>query len=254
MTVQPDELRWMDREATCDRHGTYAGRVLIVRAARPFLCPKCAEEKQEAARLQELEVSRVREQERQLDAIGLRGWLRLATFETFDPTTEKQSDVLEAARKFAATIDPTGRGGLWLLGPPGVGKSHLGAAIAQAVVVQRGLWARMMTSREIVRELRATWRRDAEESEEDVIDRLGSVDLLVLDEVGVGFGSDAEATQLFEVIDRRYQLCRPTVVLSNLNAPGVKAAIGDRMFDRLQDGAKLRVCDWPSHRQPAKES
>lgn len=75
--------------------------------------------------------------------------------------------------------------------------------------------------------------------------------LLVLDEIGAGFSSDAERVQLFDVIDMRYKLGRPTVVLSNLTAKDMRPILGERTFDRLREGATLLTCSWPSHRAEA---
>ena len=72
--------------------------------------------------------------------------------------------------------------------------------------------------------------------------------MLVLDEIGVGHGSNAEHVQLFEVLDLRYKLERPTVLLSNLTTTALKAALGDRVYDRLREGATVKACDWKSYR------
>lgn len=237
--------RITDEARTCDKHGeyhftSYFGQV------NP--CPHCEDEREaDALRLQQESAER-EAHESALDRMNLRGRFRIATFETFSASTPKQRAVLLACREFADAFDRDQGHGLWLVGNVGTGKTHLGAAIAQAVQFQRRRGAKLMTCREIVRELRATWQRDSERSEADVIEELGNVPLLVLDEVGVGFGSDAELLQLYDVIDERYKRRRPTVVVSNLNVPAIKAAIGDRLYDRLREGATVLGCDWSSHR------
>ena len=124
----------------------------------------------------------------------------------------------------------------------------------QHFIHERDTSAAILSAREIIRVLRATWGRNVAgdaETEIQVIDRLGRMGLLVLDEIGAGFSSDAERVQLFDVIDMRYKLGRPTVVLSNLTAKDMKPILGERTFDRLREGATLLTCSWPSHRTEA---
>jgi DNA replication protein DnaC len=71
---------------------------------------------------------------------------------------------------------------------------------------------------------------------------------MVLDEVGVSHGTDNELAQLFDVIDKRYALRRPVVLVSNLTVKEIRTALGDRLYDRMREGAKVIKFTWPSHR------
>jgi DNA replication protein DnaC len=73
---------------------------------------------------------------------------------------------------------------------------------------------------------------------------------LILDEVGVSFRSEAEKTQLFDVLDGRYREMRPTVIVSNLNAKDLQECLGPRIFDRLMEaGSTVVIFDWKSYRR-----
>lgn len=185
--------------------------------------------------------------EEALTRANLRGRFRAATFGSFDAESPEQERVLKACQEFVDEPMNTWRV-LLLIGPPGSGKTHLGAAMAHATIA-KGRGARVMTAREVVRRLRSTWARGAEESEQEVIDDLSTCSLLVLDELGVGFGTDAELTQLLDVVDTRYRECRPLVAISNLTPELLRAALGDRMSDRLREASQLHRCNWPSHRR-----
>ncbi|MNV94545.1 DNA replication protein DnaC [compost metagenome] len=91
--------------------------------------------------------------------------------------------------------------------------------------------------------------RSAEYSDRDVLEELASFDLLVIDEIGAQSGSAYELGVLHEVIDRRYQLVLPTVVVSNLVTADLARYIGDRALDRLrQAGGQAIGFNWASAR------
>jgi DNA replication protein DnaC len=75
------------------------------------------------------------------------------------------------------------------------------------------------------------------------------MDLLILDEIGVQFGSETERNLLFDVLNERYEDCKPTLLLSNLPKQDVAKYLGERVMDRLrEDGGRVVVFDWESHR------
>ena len=73
--------------------------------------------------------------------------------------------------------------------------------------------------------------------------------MLILDEVGVQFGSETEENLLFDIINTRYEDRKPTILISNLDGAGVKKYLGERAFDRIrEDGGKLIPFTWSSYR------
>ncbi|MDP3761527.1 MAG: ATP-binding protein [Ramlibacter sp.] len=232
---------------TCAQHGPYRAQEYL--AGRWTNCPQCCQEAQLRQRAEaERQLAEKRRQEYLRDS-GITGRYVEATFDSFAVATKEQQAALEVCRAFTGPAFHADQGnGLWLIGPPGTGKSHLGAAMVGDVINRHTKRAYIASARQIVRRLRATWRRDASENEEEVLEAFGLPALLVLDEVGLGFGTEGEQIQLLDVIDLRYTLKRPTVLLSNLNAPLLRTALGDRAFDRLREGARTIVCNWPSHR------
>jgi DNA replication protein DnaC len=75
------------------------------------------------------------------------------------------------------------------------------------------------------------------------------VDLLVLDEVGVQYGSKAELVMLTELVDERYAAKRPTIVVSNLGGAALIDMVGERAADRLAELGVDLLFDWPSFRR-----
>lgn len=141
---------------------------------------------------------------------------------------------------------------LILSGNVGTGKTHLASGIVQLVIRKYGAVAHIVSAAEIIRIAKGAMVRGAEYTERDVINELAGLDLLVIDEIGAQKGSEYELGLLHEVIDRRYQLVRPTVVVSNLPASTLGQFIGDRALDRLrQNGGQAVGFSWSSMRATA---
>ncbi|MNY33654.1 DNA replication protein DnaC [compost metagenome] len=104
-----------------------------------------------------------------------------------------------------------------------------------------------------MRTVRGTWRRDAERSEDEAIRLLGNIGLLVLDEVGVQSGTENEQNILFDVLDRRYSHCKPTILLTNFASKEFRECIGERLFDRMKEIAVWVPFKWDSYRGLARE-
>lgn len=101
----------------------------------------------------------------------------------------------------------------------------------------------------LVRRVKDSWR-NKEESEQTVIDSFVLPSLLVIDEIGVQFGSATEQLYLTEVINERYEKRRPTILISNLKLSQLTEVMGERVIDRFyDDGSKFLVFDWPSYRR-----
>lgn len=233
-------------QRTCEQHGDYTAREYF--RGQWSMCPRCAEEA-EARREAAAKQAQRADRERQLLAdTGIIGRFEAATLESFQAETPQQRAVLRSCREYVENFDQSSGAGLFLIGPPGTGKTHLGCAMTSAIV-RKHLCSGMVTSASnAVRSIRETWRRDADRSETAAIEDMAHRGVLVLDEVGAGFDTDAARAQLFEVIDLRYAWKVPTIVLSNLSMPKLRDALGDRSYDRLREGASVLVCDWPSHR------
>jgi DNA replication protein DnaC len=102
----------------------------------------------------------------------------------------------------------------------------------------------------MVRRVKDTWSDDRVETEKQAIQALASVHLLILDEVGVQFGSPFEENLMFDVLNSRYENRLPTILISNLTSEKAATFLGERVVDRLrEDGGSVVVFDWQSHRR-----
>ena len=137
---------------------------------------------------------------------------------------------------------------LIMCGNPGTGKTHLAVGIAKHIMDEGGtaLFTRVI---DMIRTVRETYGRDSTRTERQVIAEYARPDLLILDEVGHQHGSDAERLNLFDVINARYEQCRPTLLITNLSLNGLREYLDDRAQDRLREGVgRVLVFDWQSQR------
>ncbi|MFS2007952.1 ATP-binding protein [Duganella sp. CT11-25] len=251
----PVSITTSQKDANCEQHGAYVSQGFqIGRTMRWQGCPECSKLHQEAEQAKQSKEDAERAQrslERRLDCSGIPLRYRSKTFESFVADTDGKEKALAVAMEFAANFGTHLSAGTSLVmsGMPGTGKSHLAIAIAQTIMGQHT--ALYTSAIDAVRMIRNTWRRDSPQTETDVLDMLASVHLLVLDEVGVQYGTEAEQVSLFDIIDKRYRDMMPTLLLTNQNKAGMKAFLGDRSFDRLREGGLWVTFDWESHRGKA---
>lgn len=241
-------------KAHCEKHGEYEHKVREFFGTRIKVgCSACIEERDaEAQRKREAEeADRTRRQwEAKVGRSGIPERFHDRTLDSYRAETEGQQRALAFAKAYADDFDSVRKNGksALFLGKPGTGKTHLSIGIALQVM-QSGRSALFCTVMRAVRRVKDTWSKGGDMTETEAINSLVFPDLLILDEVGVQFGSDTEKLLLFDVLNERYERRRPTLMLSNLALPEVKAFLGERIFDRLrEDGGEVIVFDWVSHR------
>ena len=238
----------------CEKHGDYtAKRAEVMGKVFHTRCPVCqveaAEEKtkQERMVLQQEMTSRIESLTRQA-AIPLRFASR--TFDNFRADSQGKQKAMQICRSMAEGFDASLTHGTSLLmcGKPGTGKSHLAAAMAQAVIKQ-GRSAVYTSVLRAVRSIKDTYRKDSAITEQVAINAYILPDLLILDEVGVQFGSETEKMYLFEILNGRYESLKPTIVITNLSPSEVSVYLGERIMDRLAEGGGgTLIFDWESYR------
>jgi len=117
------------------------------------------------------------------------------------PVTEIDAQVVAATRRFADSVDPqldAGRG-LWFMGPVGTGKTTLAMLVSKAAL-RAGRSVAIYSLPRLLNEIRDTHR--AERSHVELLDRLSSVDLLHIDDVGAERSTDWVLEELYSIRQR----------------------------------------------------
>jgi DNA replication protein DnaC len=145
---------------------------------------------------------------------------------------------LEQARRFAATPE----GWLVFLGPPGCGKTHLAAAIANQRLSQ-GEPVVFSVVPDLLDHLRLTYSPQSDVSYDELFETIRTTELLVLDDLGTQSSTPWAQEKLFQLLNHRYNAQLATVVSTNHRIE----ELDERLRSRLTDPALAKVClveDW----------
>jgi DNA replication protein DnaC len=182
------------------------------------------------------------------DSAGICERYKEASLQNYRSTTPEQEKELQFFKAYLAGILRRQDKSVALVGPVGTGKTWIGSALV-ADVIEGGSTAAIIPAKRYTGLIRESYRKDSPMSELDILEKYSRVQLLVLDEIGRQFESDAEKLYLFELIDERYRAKKPTVFLSNLSNEEIRAFLGDAIVDRIKEGGgAIRVLNWESRR------
>lgn len=140
-----------------------------------------------------------------------------------------------AVKEFAEDIDARlDRGdSLWLSGSTGTGKTTLAMAVSSAAA-KAGRSVAIYSLPQLLARIRRTY--DAAVGEDSYIaffERLASVDLLHIDDLGAEKRTDWVLEQLYAIVDERYGAERSMLVTTNLEETDLEEQIGARTVSRL---------------------
>jgi DNA replication protein DnaC len=122
--------------------------------------------------------------------------------------------------------------GLWFTGDVGTGKTTLAMLVSKAAMETDHTVAIYSLPR-LLAMLRASYEDGAAYSLNDLIDRLCSVDLLHVDDVGAEQTSPWVLEQLYTIVNTRYEDGRAMLLTTNLHRDALQEQIGERTVSRL---------------------
>jgi DNA replication protein DnaC len=225
-----ESCKQCNNRETCDNkdpgysariQGGYDGYKVIY-----FQCDKDRQykEKQKISRL--LESSRIPE------------LFKTRTFETFK-INDSNKPPFDIAKKFC---DENEDEGIVFSGPPGVGKTHLAAAIMNYKLNQ-GIECIFCTVPELLSDIRRVIKSEQETSE--LMELVKNTEFLILDDLGAEKETEWVAEKLFVILNARLVRKKSTVITTNFQKPSelieklCGGITGQRIVSRIRE-----MCQW----------
>lgn len=156
------------------------------------------------------------------------------TFDTFDELKPSLSLGKTRVRKFVEGY-PIHDFGLLLLGPCGVGKTHLAAAALLGLIHDKGVHGIFYDFRDLLKEIQASYNAVSGTTEHAILQPIFNAEVLVLDDLGAAKMTDWARDTLSHIINTRYNERRVTIFTSNLDDESDRAPVSDeRIRERPQ--------------------
>jgi len=131
-----------------------------------------------------------------------------------------------------------------LIGPSGVGKSHLASAVCYQAI-QKGIPTAFITCFDLVNKLKRST------SKYTMMQYYSNIRLLCLDELGYVFPSHEQANDIFQIISKRSEIAS-TIVTTNLIPSQwgkiFEASTATAILDRLSLNGRFITCEGRSYR------
>jgi DNA replication protein DnaC len=195
-------------------------------------------------------------------------------FDRFKVYERDQENALRSVTSFAQEY-PRSRKGVCLWGKPGTGKTHLICAALQHLTLVKGIPARFVEISFLFSEIREAFQRQI--SALAALAPLADIEILAIDEIGKGRGTEFEKDTLDELLGRRYNADRTTLFTTNCTVsfgaaeaapasgyerPAFRASdavaeqdlakkIGDRSFSRMAEMVEFHQIVAKDRRIPA---
>lgn len=185
---------------------------------------ECPEAKAERERQSEKEIHDIiragQEQAKQakisqmIEGCGMKKRFMNRTFENFDAMKRDQMTAYTMAKNYARDFEENKEDGqgLYFFGSNGTGKTHLAAAICLDLM-PKGVGVVFRTFAGLLGDIKDTF--DSDRSETEVIKAYTDADLLIIDDLGKEQCTDWAISQLYTIVNNRYEDCKPIVITAN---------------------------------------
>lgn len=186
------------------------------------------------------------------------------TFDTFPPEgdQEAKTQVENFVYMHKDMTNEVGRRGLWISGPLGRGKTGL-SICAIKDFIEAGHLSLFVSTPDLMDRLRATFGKNSDENQDELLKIITEIPFLVLDDLGVEKPTTYVLERFYLIVDKRQSRGLYTIFTSNMSTPDLEkywrpADIpngfhpGQRVIERIREycsgvnikGKNLRETSW----------
>ncbi|HXT70869.1 MAG TPA: ATP-binding protein [Vicinamibacterales bacterium] len=167
---------------------------------------------------------------------------------------EKFENTVRKARKWADEF-PAVRRGFCIVGPPGIGKTHIAVAVLRRLILEKQIRGLYYDTRDLLKLIRSTYSAVTKTAEMDVLRPVMTAEVLLLDDLGAERPTEWVEETMNLIVNSRYNERRPTIFTTNYiddvddtNLDALKVRVGFRMHSRLHEMCDFLEYDGPDYR------
>ncbi|WP_457641704.1 ATP-binding protein [Persephonella sp.] len=151
--------------------------------------------------------------------------------------------ILSRVEEYINSDDYLDGKGLFFVGPPGVGKTHLAVSILKEFFRRRKLVGLFYDTRSLLFDLKATF--DGSSSGREILEDVVKAPILVLDDLGSERLSDWARDILHYIIINRYNELKPVIITSNIELKGKKSenSLEETLEERMGSAIASRLSE-----------
>ena len=144
----------------------------------------------------------------------------------------------EFLKEYSESFDAKTSSGVLMIGPTGLGKTHLSSALAKRVI-ERGYDVFYSTAIDLFSDFEYQRFKSGVGEDNGRIERYFDCDLLIIDDLGTEFINQFTVSTLYNLINSRINRKKPIIINTNLSTKEILQKYTDRITSRLLGEYKI---------------